>query len=121
MMRRRCCGRSRRPADNGCRGSRGPECPRTHHRGKTMNNSFLIGAAAAVALTAGLAAAPAAAQAGLCTQPNQHCITVTVDKGAGGELKIGVDVAELRVVGPNHVIFWSVKNAPGQHYRFPAN
>jgi hypothetical protein len=84
-----------------------------------MNVRMLVAAGAVLALTAGPGAPPAAAQQGLCTQPNQHCITVTV--APGGQPKISVDIPELRVAGKNHVIFWSLKNAAGQSYRFPEN
>lgn len=88
-----------------------------------MHKSLGLAAVAAVALAAGSSIGPAAAQpgAGLCSQPNQHCIMVTIDKDAAGAYRIGVDVSELTVRGPNHVIFWRINNVGAQKYRFPAN
>jgi len=86
-----------------------------------MHKSFAIAslaALAAFALPGGALVGTAAAQAGLCSQPNQHCIAVTVGKDAAGALQIEVDVQELTVKGANHVIFWRLNNAGAQKYSF---
>jgi len=75
---------------------------------------------AAAVLAGGVYAGSAQAQTGLCSRPNEHCISVTVTSAAGGAPQIRVDVPELYIHGPNHVIFWRLNNAGGQKYRFPA-
>lgn len=87
-----------------------------------MNKRTTAAATAAAALLAGgLHAAGAQAQTGLCTRPNEHCISVTVTSASGGAPQIRVDVPELYIHGPNHVIFWRLNNAGDQKYRFPAD
>jgi hypothetical protein len=71
---------------------------------------------------AGFAITPLAqAQTLPCSQPNNHCIVVTVAQGAGGAPEIHVDVRELYIRGASHVIFWRIDNTGAQRYRFPAN
>lgn len=94
-----------------------------YNQGEGMHKSLVLAAVATMALAAGSSTGPAGAQsgAGLCSQPNHHCIMVTIDKDPTGAYGINVDVRELTVRGSNHVIFWRINNVGAQKYRFPAN
>ncbi len=89
-----------------------------------MQKSLVIGSVvtlAALALPGGALVGTASAQTGLCSQPNQHCVAVTVGKDAAGALQVEVDVQELTVKGANHVIFWRLNNTGTQKYAFAAD
>jgi hypothetical protein len=84
---------------------------------------LIVAALAALALSGATFVEPAGAQTNpvLCSQPNEHCILVTIDKDANGAPTIHVDADELRVKGPLHVIFWRLNNTAAQSYKFASN
>lgn len=51
---------------------------------------------------------------GLCSTPQEHCINVYLTKN-----QIEVDVPELYVTGPNHMIYWQLDAASAPGYAFP--
>jgi hypothetical protein len=53
---------------------------------------------------------------GLCSTPKEHCINVYLVKN-----QIEVDVPELYVPGPNHMIYWQLDSASAPGYVFPSN
>lgn len=85
-----------------------------------MHKPLIVATLAALALGGGMFARTAAAQTP-CSASKQHCILVTVEKEASGDLKLYVDAPELRVKGAGHVIFWRLENAAEQNYKFASN
>ena len=87
-----------------------------HQRGKQMNRTLFFAAALALAL-------PACKSLDV-HEPrilaNQHFIKVSVYSDARGTPQIEVDVPELHVRGPDHVIFWVIDDN-SQSYSFPNN
>ena len=88
-----------------------------------MNKPVLVAVVAALALVDGVSVRTAHAQTtpGLCSQPNEHCVTVRIGRDSTGAPKASVDVPEVPVNGPNHVIFWRIENTGSQKYSFPDN
>ena len=74
-----------------------------------MNRKLLV----AVAFASAACTTPVTIDA---ARAADHFINVTVDAATR---TIEVNVPELRVRGPNHNIFWTVHNGPGQSYSFP--
>jgi len=88
-----------------------------------MSRSVIAaGSAMAVALLLAVAASTTTGdggfkvRSGLCSAPNEHCINVYLDKN-----KIEVDVPELYVVGPHHLIYWQIDQVTAPGYTFPNN
>ena len=80
---------------------------------------YALGWAAVVTLALGIAACTiidgrVKTTTGLCTTPQEHCINVYLTNN-----KIEVDVPELYVTGPNHMIYWQLDAASAPGYSFP--
>jgi hypothetical protein len=82
---------------------------------------FAIGSAAVVTLVLAIAACTTIdggfkRSTGLCSTPQEHCLNVYLVNN-----HIEVDVTELYVVGPNHMIYWQLDSASAPGYVFPSN
>jgi hypothetical protein len=82
---------------------------------------FALGSAAVVTLVLTIAACTTIDGGfkmanGLCSTPQEHCINVYLVKN-----QIEVDVPELYVPGPNHMIYWQLDSASAPGYVFPSN
>ena len=89
-----------------------------------MCKSNVLAVLVLLALAGGGFVSSAAAQpaGGLCTKPNEHCITVTIGKDASGAGKIGVDVPQIACDGtePRDLLGRS-KTQVRRSTRFPNN
>ena len=71
---------------------------------------------AAAMLTLASAGCMTLGEQGEAIAASDHFVVVTVGGGT-----IGVDKPEIEVRGRDQVIFWNLRNGPGQNYSFPTD